>query len=118
MIDRDGIERDRDQLWAEVVTRYRAGAKWWLETPELEALATAEQALRFKVDVWQESVEKWLGKRKDTSVAEVLSGALKIVPREQNRSAEMRVANILAHLGFAKHRAGSDGARKNRYWRI
>src|ERR1700722_5968914 len=43
MIDRDGIEHDRDQLWAEAVARYKSGARWWLETPELEALATAEQ---------------------------------------------------------------------------
>jgi putative DNA primase/helicase len=52
MIDRDGIERDRNQLWAEAIVRFKAGAPWWLETAELEALATAEQALRFKVDAW------------------------------------------------------------------
>jgi predicted P-loop ATPase len=42
VIDRDGIERDRDQLWAEAAHRFKAGEKWWLETPELEALAAAE----------------------------------------------------------------------------
>ena len=116
-IDCDGIERDRDQLWAEAVARYKAGAKWWLETPELEALATAEQALRFKADAWQEDIEEWIGERKDVSVAEVLGDALKIPLGERNRSAEMRVASILTHLGFAKYRAGSDGDRENRYRR-
>ena len=48
MIDRDDIERDRDQLWAEAVVRFKAGEKWWLETPELEALATAEQRRAFQ----------------------------------------------------------------------
>ena len=43
MIDLEGLKRDRDHLWAEAVHRFKAGAKWWLETPELEALATAEQ---------------------------------------------------------------------------
>jgi predicted P-loop ATPase len=47
MIDRDGLEKERDQLWAEAVHQYKAGASWWLETPELEALATAEQSARF-----------------------------------------------------------------------
>ena len=44
----DGLQRDRNQLWAEVVVRYRAGATWWLETPELEALAKAEQEARIR----------------------------------------------------------------------
>lgn len=117
MIDLDGIKRDRDQLWAEAVVRYKAGAKWWLETPELEALATAEQALRFKTDAWQERVEAWLGDRKETGVSEVLEGALGIPPREQTRSAEMRIASMLTHLGFARCRPNKDGDRRRRYRR-
>jgi hypothetical protein len=117
VIDLAGIEHDRDQLWAEAVARFKAGAKWWLETPELEALATAEQALRFKVDAWQETVEAWLGERKDVSVAEVLEGALGLGPQEQTRSAEMRVAAILTRLEFTRCRPNKDGDRRRRYRR-
>ena len=117
MIDLEGLARDRDQLWAEAVVRFKAGAKWYLETPELEALAATEQAARFKVDVWRESVEEWLGDRKDTSVSEVLEHALGIAPRQQNRSAEMRIAAILTQIGFSKHRPRKGTKRKNAYWR-
>ena len=55
MIDLAGLEAVRDQLWAEAVHRFKAGAKWWLETPELEALATAEQEVRFVVDAWEDA---------------------------------------------------------------
>lgn len=117
MIDRDGIERDRDQIWAEAVARYKAGAKWWLETPGLEALATVEQAARYKVDTWQETVEEWLGNRKETSVHEVLQDALGISPQNVTRSAEMRVANILSILQFTKVRPNKDGDRRRQYRR-
>ena len=68
MIDRDGLEKVRDQLWAEAVHQYKAGAPWWLETPELEALATAEQAARFVVDAWEEPIREWLGDRIDVGL--------------------------------------------------
>jgi putative DNA primase/helicase len=117
MIDVEGLARDRDQLWAETVVRFKAGAKWWLETPKLEALATVEQAARFKTDVWKEPVEAWLGDRKGTSVREVLEDVLGIRPSQQNRSAEMRVAAILTDLGFSRHRPHKGGVRKYEYWR-
>jgi putative DNA primase/helicase len=118
MIDRDGIERDRGQLWAEAIAQFKNGAKWWLETPELEELAVIEQLARLKKDAWQDLIERWLGKRKETSVGEVLKGALKIPPQEQTQTAFNRVAAVLTSLGFIKYRAGSDGARENRYRRL
>jgi predicted P-loop ATPase len=117
MIDVEALARSRDQLWAEAIVRFKAREKWWLETPELEALATVEQAARFKSDVWKEPIKKWLGKRKDTSIAEVLARALGLAPREQNRSAQMRVADILTELGFSKHRPRKGSERSYRYWR-
>jgi predicted P-loop ATPase len=117
MIDRDALERDRDQLWAEAATRYRAGAKWWLETPELEALATAEQHLRFRVDPWQAIVEQWIGLRTEVNISEVLKRALKIPPREQSQRAENRVASILTILGFTKYRPRRNGKRPRVYVR-
>jgi predicted P-loop ATPase len=117
VIDREALERDRSQLWAEAVARYNAGAKWWLETPELEALATAEQALRFKEDAWKGPILQWLGKRQDVRIAEVLEHALKIAPRDQTHSAEIRVASILTQLDFTKYRARKGNERENRYQR-
>jgi predicted P-loop ATPase len=116
-IDRDGIERDRDQLWAEAVHRFKADEKWWLETPELEALATAEQKLRFKIDPWQAIVERWIGQRKEVSVSQVLKGALKIPAQEQTQRAENRVASILTNLGFTRHRPRRNGNRPRVYAR-
>jgi putative DNA primase/helicase len=117
VIDRDGIERDRDQLWAEAAHRFKAGEKWWLETPELEALAAAEQAFRFKGDVWKEPVKRWIGRRIDVSVGEVSQGALGIKPRNLSHVDEIRIVEILKTLGFEKYRARRGSRRSNRYGR-
>jgi predicted P-loop ATPase len=116
-IDRDGLEQIRGQLWAEAVHQFKAGAPWWLETPELEALATAEQAARFVVDAWQELICEWLGERTDVSVSEVLEQALRFSPEQRTQSAQNRVVKILTHLGFGKHRARTLEGRQNRYQR-
>jgi hypothetical protein len=76
-----------------------------------------------KIDLWQEIIETvkaWIGDRKDTSVGEVLEGALGIAPQEQTMPMRIRVARILVTLKFVKYRSrtgGRGGVRKNRYWR-
>ena len=60
------------------MARYRDGAPGGSRTPELDALAKAEQALRFKTDAWAERAADWLVGRNDVSVGEVLVGALGI----------------------------------------
>ena len=118
VIDREALGCDRDQLWAEAVVRFRADAPWWLETPALEALATAEQELRFEVDPWAETVSGWLAGRNEVSVSEVLTGALGVPVASQSHSAEMRIAAILKSTGFEQYRPGKKGQpRTPRYRR-
>ena len=118
VIDLEALVRDRDQLWAEVVVRFQAGARWWLETPELQALATAQQAARFEVDAWTETVSNWLLGRDDVSVGEVLVGALGVPQESWSQTAQNRVAAILAFTGFKRYRPGRTGQpRTPRYRR-
>jgi predicted P-loop ATPase len=115
-IDLYALRRDLDQLLAEAVHRYRAGAKWWLETPELEALATVEQAARtVLVDIWEPLVRNWLGERNEVSIWEVLAGALGIAEKAATNTEQKRVAAILIALGFAPYRATVGGKRPHRY---
>lgn len=118
MIDLAGIERDRDQLWAEAIVRYQAGAPWWLDSPELEALATAEQAKRLKIDEWHDPIVNWLDDRCDVSVAEVLKGALGVTNKHQSQTAQNRAVKILKNLGFTWYRPNKKGRdRRPRYRR-
>lgn len=117
-IDRAGLEQVRDQLWAEAVQRFKNGEKWWLETDELEALATTEQEKRLVVDAWQEPIVEWLGDRTDVAVTEVLRHALGVAKTQISQN---RVVKILKHLGFERYRArtkeaGPKGGRQNRYY--
>ena len=117
MIDRDGLENVRDQHWAEAVHRFKTGAPWWLETPELEALATVEQTARFVVDPGRNpSANGW--ETATTSVSRrcsnMRSGSLPSGGRKAPRSAS---SAILTRMGFAKHRPRTPEGRKQRYQR-
>ena len=119
MIDHNGLKTVLEQLWAEVVHRFKAGAPWWLETPKLEALATAEQELRFIRDDWEGPIREWIGERLDVSLWEVLQHALGFtVPRDCGQAVQKRVIKILTRLGFTHRRPRkADGARPYRYQR-
>ena len=121
MIDREGIERDRDQLWAEAVARFKAGAKWWLETPELEALATAEQEMRFKVDVWKEprlemarQAERHERRRGASARAGFCAEGADAFRANPGRRTSSRIS---ASQNFASRKKGESG-RQNRYQKM
>jgi predicted P-loop ATPase len=118
MLDIEGIAAVRAQLWAEAVHRYKAGAKWWLETSELEALAEAEQDLRYRPDAWHEKVSKWVSGRFDVTVNKVLEEALGFPSKTWTVGAERRVGKILTRLKFEKTRPyNADGERHRVYHR-
>lgn len=139
-IDLEALRRDRDQLWAEAMALYRQGAIWWLDDPELIAMARAEQEERYQSDAWDGLIDRWLAFDKervnygygayddwrevevdrteplsDVSVSEVLRNAIGIEPGRWTRADQMRVTAYLKARGWTRYqtRVGSAG----REWR-
>jgi predicted P-loop ATPase len=59
-IDIETLRKDRDQLWAEAVHRYRAGEKWWIDEPGLAATAAMVQAAHQEGDPWDGPIAQYL----------------------------------------------------------
>lgn len=139
-IDLVALARDRDQLWAEAVARYREGAIWWLDEPELVASAKAEQEQRYQSDAWDALIERWLVYERrrvnhgygnfddwrdeeverssplsDTSVGEILKGALAIDPGRWTRADQMRISAFLKSRGWERYQARTGSSREWRY---
>jgi len=110
-IDLDALVRDRDQLWAEAVVRYRLGEPWWLE-PGQEAELAESSAIHFTHDPWEEVVAAWALRHPEPfTTAEALVRALGRKPTHVSRSEENRLGSILRGLGYEKTRARRNGRR-------
>ena len=87
----DDLARDRDQLWAEAVVRYRSGSPWWLNSRELNREAEQEQAARYVGDPWGELIAGWL---KDPTRR--FDGAIPISPFISSTDS-VSISDILLH---------------------
>jgi Virulence-associated protein E len=123
---------DREQLFAEAVTRYCADARWWPDSTFERRCITPEQEARFESDPWEPVIRRWLGRKGRTTMTEVAVGALnyevepptyregepKPPPKTPfNRFGmieQKRVGAVLTVLGWEKKR-DSDGRK---YWQL
>lgn len=103
-IDLKGIERDREQLWAEALFRYREGEEWWV-APEDAHIVEPEQEARRDDDVWEPKIQEWLrselaGKLSFSfTSAECLHKAIGMMLDKQSQREKIRIAKILNMLG-------------------
>ncbi|WP_097153468.1 VapE domain-containing protein [Cohaesibacter gelatinilyticus] len=51
-VQREKIEVDRDQIWAEAVCMYQSGNVWWIQEEEQDLLQAQQQA-RTSGDIWE-----------------------------------------------------------------
>jgi len=139
-IDIAGLARDRDQLWAEAVHRFREGAIWWIEDPAILAEAAAAQEARYQADAWDARIDRWLTHEtrsvnrghagwddwqeeeferpepiRDVSVGEILEGALGIEPAKWTKGDQMRVGAWLKSRDWERYRNRAGVAREWRY---
>lgn len=101
----DDIARDRDQLFAEALVRYKAKPIWW-EMPQAEALVVQES--RRKSDAWETLIEDWF---RAQAVAPVmvppmltsqllLADAIKLDPGHMDQRSMNRMAYVMKVLGY------------------
>lgn len=118
-IDLVGLQRDRDQLWAEAATRETKGESHLL--PEkLWKAAGEQQAGRMTADVWSEAIVNYLNLKNvtDVSIIDVLcdNQFLQLRPSELGQREQNRAASILRGLDFLRYQKRlPDGKRVWRY---
>ena len=128
------LTRDRDQLWAESVHRFRAGEAWHLQGEVVQAAAEEAEA-RLETDPWQSLVERFVrnpdqrrdfsghpvepfdSNPNDVTVFDVLVHGIGAAPDRINRAMQMRVASCLKLAGLVRVRPREDGKRVWRYVR-
>lgn len=132
----EDLKRERDQLWAEAVHRYRAHEPWWLDSPELNQLAQEEQADRYDADPWSELIQKWLAEpspgdgpgdpshpftscRESVTMSDILTHCIGKHQGQWTQADKNRVSRCLVALGWERYRptAATEGRRQWRYRR-
>lgn len=108
-VDVAGLERDRDQLWAEALERVRAGERYYPETEAEFATLSGALALRTSEDEWVVPVRKYLefdavdelgNLYPEITSYQVLTGCLDIEKGRISKADQMRLAIVLKLLGW------------------
>jgi predicted P-loop ATPase len=99
-IDVDRLERNRDQLFAEAVVRYRARAQWWPNGEFEREHIKPEQAKRFEADPWEQAIREFVSGRERVSVTSVAKDALGLEVGKVGTIEQRRISGVLIDLGW------------------
>ena len=105
----DDLIADRDQLIAEAVTLYRAGAQWWPDREFEAEHITPEQDARYEEDPWQQEIETWMNRELiyRCSVNQILQSAISLTVNQIGTREQRRVSAILRRLGWNSSRTNA-----------
>jgi predicted P-loop ATPase len=115
--DIDALTRDRDQLWAEAVSLYRSGRRWWFEDEGLLHQAAREQEARYSGDPWDDLIRSFVEHRSTVTVGDILETLLHIERARWGQADQNRVARILRSLGFDRKQRRDASGRYYEYHR-
>jgi predicted P-loop ATPase len=115
-IDVNQLKLDRDQLFAETVTRYRKGEQWWPDREFERMHIMPEQEQRYEGDAWEEPVSTYLQRVTQTTILQVARGALEFERIDKLGTADQRrIASIMTKLGWGRAPKREPGTG-NRLW--
>lgn len=105
IIRREELARDRDQLFAEALVRYRKGEKHFLTDEETINAANAEAMERVAVDSWEEIIHNWVNGDQDELpnplTTDVVAGwALNLSAAKIGRQERIRICAAMESGGY------------------
>lgn len=112
-IDVSGITRDRDQLWAEAVHRYKAGELWWpTDAKMVDEIESQQEARRAELP-WENKIANWLKDRYEVSTDEILMELGKPIGTWTHKD-KTDVGVCMHSLGYEPFRKG----KQRGFWRL
>ena len=81
----DALRRDRDQLFAEAVHGFKAGAPWWPSREFEQEHIRPQQEARFEPDAWEQPIARYLDKLHEPKRTTVFHVALHALEFEAER---------------------------------
>lgn len=112
-IDLDAIHRDRDQIWAEAVSLYNDGVKWWVQAENLE-MVEAEQADRTDIDIWTDAINRAIEHKKSVLMSEI-SQEIGIPIKEATDRHAARIGRIMSSIGWTTRRDFKGGVPRIKF---
>jgi len=101
-VDKDALQNDRDQLFAEAVALFRQGLAWW-PAREFEAEhIKPEQDARYEADAWEQVIADFLPGKSQTTVLEVALQGLSFDKPKLGTADQRRIVAALERLGWVR----------------
>jgi predicted P-loop ATPase len=99
-IDTDALAHDRDQLFAEAVHLYRAGAKWWPDGEFEAEHIRPHQDARFESDPWEDTICTYVSNLSRVKVTDIARLALNIETAKVATADQRRISGVLINHGW------------------
>jgi predicted P-loop ATPase len=108
-VDKDWIDANRDQLWAEAVSMYKRGVAWWWPLEEKRRLENSNKAFE-TADPWLPKIEALIADKVTESFPARLAAALVLEAGAKGIPANI----LLQHLQMLSTTIGAAGGIKSK----
>jgi predicted P-loop ATPase len=116
-INKDALERDRDQLFAETVVLYRAKVPWWPHRDFERDHMMPQQEQRYEADAWEEAISNFLADKTRVTVWQVAKDGLCIETPRISRTDQNRIMAALDRLRWRRELdVGKTDWQGKRWW--
>jgi len=105
------IAKLREQLFAEAVSRFKAGEDWY----KMPDSAIAEQEARRQVDEWENNIGTFLVGRTVVTLGDIAEDCLKVPIGQFNQVQQRRVGGIMRRIGWEKENR-REGEHVTKIW--